>query len=85
MPPDNRPSTEERERLSSTDTRPEDKTVLTRPNGAANGGYAYHEANEDGQPLCNAGNPDTEFEEVTISEAKRRNKSPCQMCIRIID
>lgn len=84
MSSDSRPSSEERAKLASKDTRSEDYIVTTRPTGAANGGYAYHESDEDGEPLCNAGGPDATFEELTIKEAKRKNKSPCELCEMIV-
>lgn len=80
---DGRPRTDQRDRLAEAEIRPEDTTVLTVPTGAANTGYAYHDWNEDGEPRCGAGDGDTEFIEVSIEEAQRRNKSPCQFCQRI--
>ncbi len=85
MSGDKRPSSEKREELAGEDGRPDDYNVLIRPNGAANGGYAYHEPNDEGDPLCNAGNQQVKYQEVTMSEAKYKNKSPCQMCNRILN
>lgn len=83
MPADSRPGSEERNRRAEEDDRPDDRQVAIRNNGAANGGYAYHTLNEDNEPLCNAGDDDSEFVLVSISEAHRRNKAPCGMCDRI--
>lgn len=79
------PSSSERDQLAEADWREDQYKVLTRPNGAANKGYAYHEPNEDSEPLCGAGDPGINFVTVSVGEAKRRNKAPCQMCDRILN
>jgi len=84
MPDTSRPTTDERDNRAEQDWRDNDHRVLTRQQGAANYGYAYHEPNEDGEPACNAGGPEAKFIEVTVAEAQRRNKSPCKMCNRIL-
>jgi hypothetical protein len=80
---EDRPTSDQRDQLAATDTRPPETTILTVPTGAANTGYAYHDSGDDGEPLCGAGDPETEFVPVTIAEAHHRNKSPCQMCRRL--
>jgi len=79
-----RPTTSERDKLAEQDWCNKDHTVLTRQQGASNYGYAYHEPNENNEPVCNAGGPEDEFTKVTVAEAQHRNKSPCKMCDRII-
>jgi len=78
-----RPSQEERQERASMDSRNKETLVMTTPTGAANTGYAYHIPNEEGEPRCGAGGDNTEFIKITIEEAQRRNKSPCQFCERI--
>lgn len=78
-----RPTSSQREELAKKDKRPPDTTVLTTPTSAANGGYAYHDLNEDKEPRCNAGGPNAEFVEVTVQEARQQNKSPCGFCDRL--
>ena len=78
-----RPTTSERDELADADPRPDDTCVMTAATGAANGGYAYHDASDSGAPRCGAGDEGTEFIAVTIAEAQRRNKSPCRMCERL--
>ena len=80
-----RPTTSERDELADADRRPSDTSVVTAATGAANGGYAYHDPDDSGTPRCGAGGSETEFIQVTIDEAQRQNKSPCQMCDRIRD
>lgn len=84
MTSQNRPTSDERDKLAKADWRSPNSIVVTRPYGSANYGYAYHERGEDGSPLCGAGDTDDEFESVTVADAQRRNKSPCQMCNRIL-
>lgn len=84
MPANSNPTSLEREQIAASDWRGTDDIVLTSPNGAANYGYAYHEPNSDGNPLCGAGDEDNQFEEVTVKQAQSRNKCPCKMCDRLL-
>ena len=83
MTASNRPTRLQRDQLAECDPRPADTSVLTVPTGAANTGYAYHDRGDDSEPRCGAGDPETEFESVTIAEAQCRNKAPCRMCERL--
>ncbi|QIO20873.1 hypothetical protein [Haloarcula sp. JP-L23] len=83
MPADSRPNSDERQHQAEQDTRADGMDVLITPSGSANGGYAYHDMDKKGQPICNAGDQNTEFKKVEISEAKRLNKTPCGMCKRL--
>jgi len=85
MPANSTPGTKERAKLAQQDWRESDHLVLSRPQGASNYGYAYHEMNDEGEPICGAGGPETEFKEITVIEAQNRGKCPCQMCERIIE
>lgn len=79
------PTRKEREQLAETDDRADDATVVTLPTGAANGGYAYHLSDDEGNPLCGGTRvPTTEYIETTRLRAKRQGKSPCQNCERLI-
>ena len=78
-----RPTADQREVLRSQDTQEGTELVLTTPTGAANGGYAYHKIASDGTPIC--GNTHEDLEPITRRAAKRRNKSPCGMCQRLIE
>ncbi len=78
MCPDGRPTSPEREKRQASDPLPPDATVIADARGSANHGYAYHLIGDDGTPLCR---PMREtFEEMTVEEAHRRNKSPCGRC-----
>lgn len=79
------PSRAERDRLAENDTRDGSKPVLTDPKNASQHGYAYHVIDDDGGPVCGAGGPEKTFRELSIEEAQRKNKAPCQMCERILD
>jgi hypothetical protein len=79
-----RPTRRQRDMLASRDDRNEKTRVATTPTGASQSGYAYHHVDRNGDPICGAGGPDTEFELVTIHEAQKRHKSPCRMCDRIV-
>lgn len=85
MSQDARPSRAQRDSLAADDDRDRDLQVLITPKNAANYGYAYHVIDSDEEPVCGAGGPDAEFVEVSIAEAQRKNKAPCQMCDRIVD
>jgi hypothetical protein len=84
MPQSSRPTRAKRDNLAENDWRSPDTTVITRPQGSSNYGYAYHEPGDNGEPICGAGDPNTEFIEVTVSKAQKRNKCPCKMCDRIL-
>lgn len=78
------PTRKEREQLAEIDERPDDAIVLTLPTGAANGGYAYHLPDEEGNPLCGGTRVSVdEYIETTRINAKHRAKSPCQNCERL--
>lgn len=86
MPADSDPTVEERAKLAEQDRRDEDRTVASSPKGASNYGYAYHEITDDGDSvICGAGTLGKEFTRMKVSDAHRRNKSPCQMCKRILE
>ena len=87
MPDSDHASADRRSRRAEADDRDGDKVVLTRPGGAANYGYAYHEINDDGTPVCGAPgvSDNTAFNRVTIREAKSREKAPCQTCKRLTE
>jgi len=72
-----RPTASQRETRATDDARPPETVVLTTRTGAANSGYAYHDIGSNNQPACGAGGSSREFETVTISEARHRNKAPC--------
>jgi hypothetical protein len=80
MPANHPPSRDEREKLGEEDDRNESDIVLSTPTSSSSGAYAYHDPDDDGDPRCGAGGPDTEFQELTVTEARRRNKSPCGFC-----
>jgi len=85
MPAERPFSREERDELAENDSRDKSRKVITTPTSASDGGYAYHDPDGEDHPRCNTGGPDTEFVEMTVDEAKRRNKSPCGFCDRLSD
>ncbi len=74
---------DEREQMAEEDDRHDDAIVVATPKAASRGAYAYHEPDVDGDPMCNAGPPDTEFVPMTVAEAQKKNMAPCEFCERI--
>ena len=74
----------ERERLAEDDRR-DDETEVGVFRRSGGDSYAYHDLDEDAEPLCSssARTKATKLEVVTLAEARARGKSPCGSCRRI--
>lgn len=76
------PTSEQRELLRVRDNRSRERMIVCDSGGASNGGYAYHEIDDDGAPLCGAA-PGS-LTTMTIKEAEWNQKSPCGRCERML-
>ncbi|WP_049934286.1 hypothetical protein [Haloplanus natans] len=80
MTDNGKPTRDERVERAEAESREASTEVLVSASGTAGGSYAYHDMRTAGRPLCGAGDEETEYVTVTIEEAQRRNKAPCQRC-----
>lgn len=68
------PTRDEREALIERDTRPDSTDVLL-----SNSGRSYHETDADKKPFCGLGKKG-KMRPTERGYAKKRGKSPCQLC-----
>lgn len=85
MTDDRKPTWDEPVQRTRDESRDGSTPVLVQAGEPTGGGYAYHDMNTDGRPLCGAGDQETEYMTVTIDEARRHGKSPCQRCRQLPD
>lgn len=77
-----RKSAAERARLAAADPRPREEAVLYPEGRSGNNAWAYHELDEDGEPLHGV-SYDSGHQIAPRAEAIAKGCHPCETCERI--